>query len=107
MIDVVYCISYPYIHSPLIPSNSDANYTEQFTDDDFKYSSAQFDTDYLENLSSEANTDPSSLSRKSLFVKFDPLVSGQLPKGKEPPKKATFITNAIPRSEGYVLYRDS
>lgn len=36
---------------------------------------AQFDTDYLENIASKENSDPSSLSRESLFVKFDPLVS--------------------------------
>lgn len=30
--------------------------------------------DYLERISSETNDDPNELSRKSLFVKFDPLV---------------------------------
>ena len=36
---------------------------------------AQFDTDYLEKMSSCQTANPSSLSRESLFVKFDPLVS--------------------------------
>ena len=34
----------------------------------------QFDVDYLEGISSEASAE-SELARKSLFVKFDPLVS--------------------------------
>lgn len=39
----------------------------------------QFDVDYLEGISSEASADPNQLSRKSLFVKFDPLVGSSAP----------------------------
>lgn len=59
------------------------DYMKDFTDEDFKYSSAQFNVDYLETISSEANSDPSELSRKSLFVKFDPLVDKQLSARKQ------------------------
>lgn len=38
---------------------------------------AQFDVDYLESISSRENSEPSSLTRESLFVKFDPLVGKQ------------------------------
>ena len=71
---------------------------KEFTDDDFKYSTAQFDVDYLETIASEANSDPSDLTRKSLFVKFDPLVGNQSPKGKISPK----TVHQIPKSDGYV-----
>lgn len=67
---------------------SDYSFMNQFTDEDFKYSATQFDVDYLENISSEANSDPSELARKSLFVKFDPLVDKQLPgRGETTPAK--------------------
>lgn len=66
-----------------------------FTDDDFKYSAAQFDVDYLEGISS-ANSDCNSLSRKSLFVKFDPLISQQSPKGNVHCENNGHLTNAAP-----------
>lgn len=67
----------------------------EFTDDDFKYSAAQFDVDYLETVSSEDISDHSDLSRKSLFVKFDPLVEKRA-KGGAPANKVQLI----PKSEG-------
>ena len=69
-----------------------------FTDDDFKYSTTQFDVDYLERITSEANSDPSELSRKSLFVKFDPLVDKHLSEKDQ----ATPVSKVrlIPKSDG-------
>lgn len=72
---------------------------KEFTDDDFKYSAAQFDVDYLENISSEATSDPSELARKSLFVKFDPLVGKQSPRGKIAPGTVN-RAKLLPKSEG-------
>ena len=69
----------------------------QFTDDDFKYSAAQFDVDYLESISSSTNSD---LSRKSLFVKFDPLMSGQSPRDRG--TTAHNIANERLKTEGFV-----
>lgn len=76
------------------------SYMGEFTDQDFQYSAAQFDVDYLETISSEANSDPSELARKSLFVKFDPLVDQQLPGRRKatPPSKSK--SRLIPKSEG-------
>ena len=34
-----------------------------------------FDVDYLESLKMESNSDSNSLSRDSIYVKFDPLVN--------------------------------
>lgn len=34
-----------------------------------------FDVDYLENLKMEDNSDSNTLSRDSIYVKFDPLVN--------------------------------
>lgn len=75
----------------------------EFTDDDFKYSAAQFDVDYLEGILSDANSDPNALSRKSLFVKFDPLVSQQSPRGKVPRGNNNHLANAaVAQSNGLV-----
>ena len=70
---------------------------KDFTDDDFKSSAAQFDVDYLERISSETNADPSDLARESLFVKFDPLVGKQSPRGKVSPVNKQHL---IPQSQG-------
>ena len=76
--------------------NPDLDYMKEFTDDDFKCSSAQFDVDYLEKISSsEGGSNPTDLARESLYVKFDPLVSRQSPKGKRSPVKA----RSIPKSD--------
>lgn len=92
-IRLVVCISRP--SSPA--QREEYEYMKEFTDDDFKYSAAQFDVDYFETIASETNSDPSDLTRKSLFVKFDPLVGNQSPMGKiSPPKKV----HQIPRSDG-------
>lgn len=48
------------------------------------HAAAQFDTDYLENMAVRQNSNPSSLSRESLFVKFDPLVGKPAPNQKAP-----------------------
>lgn len=66
-------------------------YMKEFTDEDFTYSAAQFDVDYFESISSESNSDPSDLARKSLFVKFDPLVGKQSSKGRGTPKKVQMV----------------
>ncbi len=77
------------------------NYMNQFTNDDFKYSATRFDMDYLENLNSEANSDPSDLSRKSLFVKFDPLIDKESPRSDVPIKNEDqLVHNSIPNSKG-------
>lgn len=74
---------------------------KDFTDADFQSSAAQFDVDYLENLSTEANADPSDLARKSLFVKFDPLVGTQSPRGKALPLvKQVNKQHFVPPSQG-------
>ena len=70
---------------------------KEFTDADFQSSAAQFDVDYLESISSKANADPSDLARKSLFVKFDPLVGRQSPRGKVTSVNKQHL---IPRSQG-------
>lgn len=70
---------------------------KDFTDDDFKYSAAQFDMDYLEKISSEGNSNSSDLARESLYVKFDPLVSRQSPKTTS--GKAN-RNRSIPKSDG-------
>lgn len=62
----------------------ETEYMKHFTDEDFQYSAAQFDTDYLENMAVRQNSNPSSLSRESLFVKFDPLVGKPAPNQKAP-----------------------
>lgn len=81
--------------------SNENDYMQQFTDDDFKFSAAQFDVDYLENIASDANSDSNDLSRKSLFVKFDPLVSRRSPRNKITPNHRV---NMIPKSEGYVYF---
>ncbi len=73
---------------------------KDFTDDDFQSSAAQFDMDYLESISSEANADPSDLARKSLFVKFDPLVGTQSPRDKVTPVSKQRL---IPQSQGWAV----
>jgi len=79
------------------PSKPDSTSCD-FTDEDFQpYSAAQFDLEYLEGISSEASADPSALSRKSLFVKFDPLMSAGSPKGRVPLGDHTHLSNIAPQ----------
>lgn len=79
--------------------DSEYSYMKEFTDEDFTYSVAQFDVDYFEGISSESNSDPSDLARKSLFVKFDPLVGKPSSKGRGAPKKVQMV----PMSPGDLL----
>ncbi|XP_064383174.1 transforming acidic coiled-coil-containing protein 3-like isoform X2 [Halichondria panicea] len=58
---------------------SDDVIEQQFTDEDFQYSAAQFDVDYLEHIVTD-RSEPSELTRQSLYVKFDPLVGTNSPK---------------------------
>ena len=88
-------------NSPTSPNQPSAefDYMKDFTDDDFKNSTAQFDVDFLENISSQGTSNASELARESLYVKFDPLVGRTSPKGKGTPAKAK-RTGMIPRSDG-------
>lgn len=86
------------LYSPTsVESNPEFDYMKEFTDNDFKYSAAQFDMDYLENITSETNSDLSDLARQSLFVKFDPLVGRQSPRVNVAPANKSHL---VPKSDG-------
>ena len=90
---MVVCVACSSLSTPLTVDDN-------FTDDNFKYSAEQFDVDYFEGLSS-TNSGCNSLSRKSLFVKFDPLINQLSPRGTVPLHGNNgHLTNAIPQFEG-------
>lgn len=60
------------------------HYMNEFSDSDFQGSAAQFDVDYLESIQNKNPTHMSALARESLYVKFDPLVSGSQSAHKSP-----------------------
>ncbi|CAI8031405.1 Transforming acidic coiled-coil-containing protein 3 [Geodia barretti] len=57
-------------------SGDDFRYMNEFSDQDFQGSAAQFDIGYLENIANKNPSHVSALTRESLYVKFDPLVAG-------------------------------
>jgi hypothetical protein len=66
--------------------NSEYNYMENFTDEDFNTAGTNFDVDYLEKLSEGSASDfkESAFARQSLYVKFDPLIDAKLPMKQQP-----------------------
>lgn len=67
-----------YPNREMNAGQDDYMYMNEFGDDEFQNSVAQFDVDFLERMSSKNNAVPvSSLARESLYVRFDPLVGGR------------------------------